>query len=64
MTQHPTLECEACNRRFEAQLPMGPRAFARSRLMFLVDRCPFCRESRTYMRSAFRFDTARELVGV
>jgi hypothetical protein len=55
MTEHPILECEACQRNFEAQLPLTRRSLACSGLMFLVEQCPHCGDSRAYLRTAYAF---------
>ena len=62
MTDHPTLHCQACSVAFEAELPLTRRAFARSRIMFLVERCPTCGDTRAYLRSAYSFVAQRALV--
>lgn len=55
MDDHPTVTCTACERSFEAEIPMTRRALAASRLMFLVELCPYCAEARSYLRSDYHF---------
>lgn len=62
MNEHPTLQCQACNEAFEAELPLTRRALARSRIMFLVEQCTACGDTRAYMRTAYSFVAQRELL--
>lgn len=62
MNEHPTLHCQACSADFAAELPLSRRAFARSRIMFLVEHCPACGDTRAYMRSAYVFVADRQLL--
>ena len=62
LAEHPVLACDECHRDFDAALPLTRRGLARSRLMFLVEQCPACRQTRTYLRNEYRFvPTARLL---
>jgi hypothetical protein len=55
MDDHATVECAACGRSFAAALPMSRRALAVSRLMFVVEVCPYCAQARSYLRSDYHF---------
>ena len=58
MEDHATVECTACERSFAAALPLSRRALAASRLMFLVELCPYCVQARSYLRSDYHFAAA------
>jgi hypothetical protein len=55
MDEHATITCTSCERSFAAALPMSRRAFAASRLMFLVEVCPHCTAARSYLRADYHF---------
>jgi hypothetical protein len=55
MEEHATVTCSACERPFDAALPLSRRALAVSRLEFLVEVCPHCAQARSYLRSDYRF---------
>jgi hypothetical protein len=55
MDDHATVTCTACERAFDAALPLSRRALAASRLVFLVEVCPHCAQARSYFRSDYRF---------
>lgn len=62
MGDRATVECTSCRRDFVAAMPLGRAALARSGLMFMVETCPHCSESKSYFKSQYHFPVHREAV--
>lgn len=58
MDEHATVICGECDSAFDAALPLSRQALACSRLMFLVEVCPYCQQARSYLRSDYHFATS------
>lgn len=55
MDDHATVICRECGSSFDAAMRLSRRALASSRLMFLVEICPYCEQARSYAPADYHF---------
>lgn len=55
MSEQAIVQCPSCHNDFPAAMPLGRTALARSGLMFMVETCPHCSETRSYFKSEYRY---------
>ena len=50
-----SLTCQVCGRRFASALQVKPKTFESMKLTSRAERCPFCRQVGSYLRTDYYF---------